>query len=84
VAYLLEALNPAIRTAAQLERQLDIRPVVSIPVVRTRGDMFRRVLANLGGGGATVLGVPLLIKLGATVIPSLRPVAERLPDLPKP
>ncbi|MFP4274624.1 MAG: chain-length determining protein [Paracoccaceae bacterium] len=83
-AYLLEAMNPAIRTAAQLERQLDIRPVVSIPTVRTRGARLRRALANLGGAVATVLGVPLLVKLGATVIPSLRPMAERLPDLPRP
>jgi len=84
LAYLVEALNPAIRTAAQLERQLGMRPVVSIPMVSTRRDRLRRVMANLGSVVATVLCVPLLVKLAATVIPSLRPVAERLPDLPRP
>ena len=29
-----DALNPVIRTAAQMERELDLRPVVSIPEVR--------------------------------------------------
>lgn len=34
-ALLLEMMNPVIRNAAQLERQLQIIPVVSIPVIKT-------------------------------------------------
>lgn len=36
LAFLLELRNPVIRTAAQMERELGIRPVVSIPVMDTR------------------------------------------------
>ncbi len=55
-AFLLELLRPAIRTAGQMQRQLDLRPVVSIPHIRTRGEQrwrFARatlILALIGGG----------------------------------
>lgn len=42
---LLEVMNPVIRNAAQLERQLQITPVVSIPVIKTpRSRMLRKLL----------------------------------------
>ena len=43
----LEMLNPVIRTAAQLERQLQITPVITIPVVKTANDRIiqRSILA---------------------------------------
>ncbi|SFD71818.1 GumC family protein [Roseivivax sediminis] len=49
VAVILELLNPAIRTAAQLERQLGITPVVAIPRIRSRRSAGRRRLLWLGG-----------------------------------
>lgn len=56
VAFLVETLRPAIRSAAQMERQLELRPVVAIPPVSTRSDRRRRViravlwLVLIGGG----------------------------------
>ncbi len=44
VAFLVETLRPAIRSAAQMERQLELRPVVAIPPVSTRSDRRRRVI----------------------------------------
>jgi uncharacterized protein involved in exopolysaccharide biosynthesis len=35
VAFLLEMLNPPIRNAAQMERVLGVRPVISVPVIET-------------------------------------------------
>jgi uncharacterized protein involved in exopolysaccharide biosynthesis len=55
-AFLLELLRPAIRTTGQMQRQLDLRPVVAIPHIRTRGERRWRVgravliLALIGGG----------------------------------
>lgn len=40
IVLVLELLNPVIRTTAQMERQLKISPVVSIPIVKTRRDKF--------------------------------------------
>ncbi|KNG93535.1 GumC family protein [Pseudaestuariivita atlantica] len=35
LAFLLEVLNPVIRTSAQLEKQLDVQPVISVPVIKS-------------------------------------------------
>ncbi len=40
--YLLENWNPVIRSAAQMERQLNMRPVVSIPNIETGVELTRR------------------------------------------
>ncbi|MEM6933023.1 MAG: hypothetical protein AAF526_05475, partial [Pseudomonadota bacterium] len=42
IAFLIELLNPAIRTAHQLERKLDLRPVVTIPYIQTRSERRRK------------------------------------------
>ena len=49
LALAIEFLNPAIRTAAQLERQLGVQPVVVIPVLRTVETVRRRRLLWLSG-----------------------------------
>ncbi len=41
LAILLEMLNPAIRTAAQMERELGIAPIVAIPVIESGGRASR-------------------------------------------
>lgn len=78
LALMLEFLNSAPRSAAAMERQLGIRPVVSIPYVyapgeRGRGRLRWAVLA-LGLGLGLVLGLPVVDR---TVVP-LRPIAARL------
>ncbi len=35
LAFALDLLNPVIRTPAQMERELDLRPVISIPELKT-------------------------------------------------
>lgn len=40
----LELVNPAIRTAADLQRQLDLRPMVTIPYMKTRYERRIRAL----------------------------------------
>lgn len=43
-AYLLEILRPAIRSGHQLERQLGLKPVISIPYIQTEREKRRRRL----------------------------------------
>jgi len=50
---ILEMLNPVIRTAAQLERKLQISPVVTIPIVKTAND---RTIQRFALAAAAVLG----------------------------
>ncbi|MDU8926227.1 chain-length determining protein [Alisedimentitalea sp. MJ-SS2] len=38
LAFLLEMMNPVIRTPAQLERQLDVKAVIAIPKLTTKSD----------------------------------------------
>ena len=47
-AFAAEMRNPAIRSAAQMERMLGIQPVVAIPTVTTRHDRTRRGLSIVG------------------------------------
>lgn len=77
-AYLAEALNPVIRTAAQMERVLGIQPVVAIPVVATRQDrrsgglkLMAKILAILA-----VFGIGLRILLERSSV--LAEFVERL------
>ncbi|MFZ7090927.1 GumC family protein [Primorskyibacter sp. 2E233] len=48
VAFGAELFNPAIRSAAQMERILGIQPVVAIPEVQSRRDRTRRGLSIFG------------------------------------
>lgn len=63
LAFVLEILNPAIRSAAQLEQELDITPVVTIPVVRLRHERRRRALKIAGAVVMMLLLVPVAIRL---------------------
>ncbi|MEM9579117.1 MAG: chain-length determining protein [Pseudomonadota bacterium] len=62
VALGLEMLNPAIRTSAQLERQLGLQPVVSIPYVTSTWEQRRRRLAFIGGFVAVILSLPFVLR----------------------
>lgn len=44
LALLLETINPAIRTSADLQRRLQLHPVVSVPYIHTRGERRRLAL----------------------------------------
>ncbi|SLN22461.1 Putative tyrosine-protein kinase in cps region [Roseivivax jejudonensis] len=70
LALLLEIARPVIRTPAQMEHQLGIVPVVSIPTVRSRRDHSRRRWLWTGG----------LLALVFAVIAALRAVSAGLGD----
>ncbi|WP_353473416.1 chain-length determining protein [Salipiger sp. H15] len=64
-----EFLNPALRSAAQMERVLGVQPVVAIPPVKARRDRRR-----------TGLGIAALaLALGAVLWGVLRLLGDRLP-----
>ncbi len=59
LAFLVEIMKPAIRTAAQLERQLELRPVVSIPYIQTPRERFWRRMKVILAVAILVIGLPL-------------------------
>ncbi|MGP6089425.1 GumC family protein [Antarctobacter jejuensis] len=71
LAFVAEMMNPAIRTAAQMERMLGVQPVVAIPVVASRRD--RRI------GGLRLLGKLALVF--ALIASGLRLIWDRVPVL---
>ena len=72
-AFLLEMLFPAIRSAAQMQRQLDLRPVVAIPYIRTRSERRWRLAK----------GVFLVLLIGVAVPGSLYAVDQYVMPLQK-
>ena len=64
LALALELINPAIRTSADLQRRLQLHPVVAVPYIRTRGERRRqaikwmiRIALVLGGLAALLWAV---------------------------
>ncbi|MET4101287.1 tyrosine-protein kinase Etk/Wzc [Roseovarius sp. MBR-78] len=77
LALALELLNPRLRTASQLRDELEITPVVTIPVVRLPRERRAQMLRWLMGGLAVALVLPVLIRLAQDRIGALRlPVAN--------
>lgn len=82
LAFLLDLLHPAIRTSAQMQRELNIRPIVAIPKVRPtdrrpRGQALLtslieseagRLRAGALQGNAAILGVAALILVAMLVL----------------
>lgn len=55
LAYVLEWLQPVLRTAARMERELQLRPVISIPYTLPAAERRRRLMI-WGFGGALLIG----------------------------
>lgn len=74
LAFLLDLMRPAIRTSGQLERELNLRPIVAIPDIhpRTRAARGRKVIKSLiesETGRLSAKGVPrTLVILGSAVV----------------
>jgi uncharacterized protein involved in exopolysaccharide biosynthesis len=64
IAFVLEVLNPVIRTPAQLEHHLNVKAVVAIPKLTTPKDRRRRRLIWL----AILAGVLALVLAGAAAL----------------
>ncbi len=76
-AFVIELMNPAIRTAAQMERALGIQPVVSIPHVaarHTRTGRGLKVFAWLAAGVVAIWGA---IQLLGDKVPALGALFDR-------
>jgi hypothetical protein len=58
---LVELMTQRIRTPRDLERRFDIRPVVSIPYIRTRREMMLRKMASRATVFAALVLAPLAI-----------------------
>lgn len=59
-AYLAEWANPVIRTAAQMERVLNLRPVISIPYDPPPAERRRRMMIWLFGAAILILGAGMV------------------------
>lgn len=77
VAFALDLLFPVVRTAAQMERQLDLRPVVTIPEVkRPRGQTGGAgVVKLLDDPAKPMLGLPRYVVFAAAATLMLLTVA---------
>ncbi|SLN42778.1 Chain length determinant protein [Roseovarius gaetbuli] len=62
LAFLLEIMNPALRTAAQLEQELDITPVVTIPVVRLRHERRKQAAKAIGAFILALISLPFILR----------------------
>ncbi|MBN9886026.1 GumC family protein [Salipiger abyssi] len=69
LAFVVELMNPAIRSAVQMERALGIQPVVAIPVIQTRRERRGRGLGLFA----------LLLTLAAAVTAVIRLLGDRIP-----
>ncbi len=75
---LAELLNRSVRSAADLERALNLRPVVTIPYIRTRNELvFRRWAARLGLALTCLLAVAFLFAVDNYFMP-MPLLAERI------
>lgn len=77
---LFELLNSSIRTAHALEYRTGLRPVVTIPYIRTRGERRMRLLRWIGLALLIAVAIPgLLYAVDQFYLP-LGAMAERLSD----
>ena len=63
LAFLLELINPVIRSAEQLERRLELRPMAVIPYVRTRSERFARGVRIVSFLLIVAIGIPAILFL---------------------
>jgi uncharacterized protein involved in exopolysaccharide biosynthesis len=69
LAFVMDLIHPVVRTAAQMERQLDLRPVVSIPEIKPERAKRKPLLRGFGRSAEDkmVLGLPLYAVLSGAV-----------------
>lgn len=60
LAFLLDLLRPVVRTSAQMQRQLDLEPVVCIPEIRApKGRLGNAALKIIDNPARKIFGLPL-------------------------
>ena len=70
VAFLLDLAKPVVRTAAQMQRQLDLQPVICIPEMRVRkGVLGNAALRLIDDPNRPIFGLPrFAVIAGATTL----------------
>ncbi|GGA29044.1 GumC family protein [Neptunicoccus cionae] len=75
---LLELLNTAVRRPTDLVNGLDITPIVTLPYMRTRGQIWRRWLIILTSALVVLVGIPAGLWYIDANIRSLQPILDAL------
>lgn len=75
---LLELLNTAVRRPADIVNGLQISPIMTMPYLRTRGQIWRRRLIILAALIAVLVGVPAILWYIDTNIEPLQPIFDNL------
>lgn len=76
IIVLLELLNAAVRRPADIVKGLDITPLVTLPYMRTRGQIWRRRLIILTVFMLVLIGLPAAIWYVDTNIRPLQPILD--------
>ena len=64
VAFIMEILNPVLRTPSQLERAMGLQPVLTVPRIERPGDRWRTVAGWVAGIGLALLSaLAILLQL---------------------
>ena len=64
LAFAVEAFNPVLRTAQRMERELQLRPVISIPLTRSpRESTRRRLIWLMGLGALAIIALALAVQM---------------------
>ena len=71
---LLELLNTAVRRPVDIVNGLDITPIMTLPYMRTRGQIWRRRFIVLAAVLAVLIGVPAALWYVDTYIRPLQPL----------
>ncbi|MCR8549100.1 Wzz/FepE/Etk N-terminal domain-containing protein [Salipiger sp. P9] len=83
-AFIIELMNPAIRSAAQMERALGMQPVVAIPPIRSRRDRRRKGLGIFASLALLAASVWAVIRFAGDRIPWQALVEKLLPRTAQP
>jgi hypothetical protein len=68
LAFILDLLKPVVRTAAQMQRQLDLEPVVCIPEIRApKGRLGRAALRVIDDPKRPIFGLPRFAVIAGTL-----------------
>ncbi len=79
IAFILDQLHPVVRTAAQMQRQLDLEPVVCIPELRKpKGPVGSAVLRMIDDPSRPIFGLPRFSVLAIAAVSVLLVMAAAL------
>ena len=78
--FLLEFLNQSIRRPVDLERQLGVTPIATLPYIRTRREVIWKRLVLIGLMALVVIGGPAIIYVIHTYVMPIDLIIEKIID----